>query len=429
MPKVTPYIVYAIPVFFLLIGIELLVARRQGRQVYRLNDAITNISCGVAQQVFGVLMKGLLVLAYLAIYESWRLLTLAADQWWVWVLCFVGVDFFYYWFHRYAHEISFMWGGHIVHHQSEEYNLSVALRQGAFQGLTSWVFYLPLALVGFDPVVFLVVGQFQTLYQFWIHTRLIGKMWAPVEWLFNTPSHHRVHHGVNPKYIDKNHGGTLIIWDRMFGTFQAEEEEVVYGITKPLNSWNPVWANFDYFVDLGKLIIRCQNFPDMLRALFKGPGWRPDYLGGPQKPQPVSTASFRKYDTAIPTGLGRYVLIQYVIVILGVSAFLVLGGLLRKAYAEDALLLGLLIAGCAGLIYLSLVSLGNLLTGKSVGVFEEVVRLLWFTGLATFFVVSTNLLWPVLAGMLAYSVGSVVWIARFAPRLWQNDLELEEAGS
>ncbi|HEX2900559.1 MAG TPA: sterol desaturase family protein [Bacteroidia bacterium] len=423
MPKVTPYIIYAIPVFFILIGVEIWIARRRNQQVYRLNDAIANISCGVAQQVFSVLIRGVLLLGYLYLYENHKLLTLGADQWWVWVLCFIGVDFFYYWFHRYAHEISFMWGGHIVHHQSEEYNLSVALRQGAFQGLSSWVFYLPLAWIGFDPVVFLVVSQFQTLYQFWIHTRLIGKMWAPFEYVFNTPSHHRVHHGVNPKYIDKNHGGTLIIWDRMFGTFQAEEEEVVYGVTKPLASWNPVWANFDYFYDLGKLIIRCQNFPDVIRAIVKGPGWRPAYLGGPQKPQPVTTKSFRKFDTAIPKGLGRYVLVQYVVVILCVSGFLMLSGKLREAYAHDGLLLAFAIAGCASLIYLSIVSMGNLTAAKAVSFYYELMRLGFLVALAAFFASGSPWFLPVVGGTVAYLLGSLAWLSRFGENLQHQPTE------
>ncbi|MEY3443021.1 MAG: hypothetical protein RLZZ519_1302 [Bacteroidota bacterium] len=423
MPKVPPYIIYAIPVFFILIGVEFWLARRQRKEVYRLNDAIANISCGVAQQVFSVLIRSVLFVGYLYLYKNHKLLTLGADQWWVWVLCFIGVDFFYYWFHRYAHEISILWGGHIVHHQSEEYNLSVALRQGAFQGLSSWVFYLPLAWIGFDPVVFLVVSQFQTLYQFWIHTRLIGKMWAPFEYVFNTPSHHRVHHGVNPKYIDKNHGGTLIIWDRMFGTFQVEEEEVVYGVTKPLASWNPVWANFDYLVDLGRLILRCRNPLDMLKAIVKGPGWRPAYLGGPQKPQPVTTKSFHKFDTPVPKGIGTYVLLQYVVVILCVSGFLLMSGKLREAYADDALQRAVAIAGCAGLIYVSIVSMGNITAGKPASRTFEMLRLTMMVGLAAFFTVGTSLFFPLMGATVAYLAGSMLWFSRIQGALLQRNLK------
>ena len=189
------------------------------------------------------------------------------------------MDFFYYWFHRWSHEVNAGWAAHIVHHQSEEMNLAVALRQSVFQGALSWVFYLPLALVGFPPAMFLTVSALNTLYQFWIHTRAIGKL-GPLEWVLNTPSHHRVHHGRNPKYIDRNHAGSLIVWDRMFGTFQEEEEEPVYGITRPLASWNPVWANFHYWAELWRTARRATRLQDRFRIFWKPPGWRPEELGG-----------------------------------------------------------------------------------------------------------------------------------------------------
>jgi alkylglycerol monooxygenase len=410
-PKVTPYIIYAIPAFFIFIGLELLIAKlRNKSEIYRLNDAITNLSCGIGQMVLSVLLKGMLLVGYLYIYRDLRLTTLGADKWWVWVICFIGVDFFYYWFHRYAHEISVMWGGHIVHHQSEEYNLSVALRQSAFQTFFSWVFYLPLALIGFDPAVFLVVAQFQTLYQFWIHTRLIGKMWWPIELIFNTPSHHRVHHGVNPQYIDKNHGGTLIIFDRMFGTFQLEEEEVVYGVTKPLASWNPVWANFDYFADLGRLIVRCRNPLDMLKAIVKGPGWRPAYLGGPQKPGPVTTKTFHKFDTTVSRPLGRYVLAQYVFVILGTSAFLLFSKTLWTMF--DDWRAALLMVGLASMIYVAILGIGALLAGKGWGIVAEVLRMAGWMAVGVYFTYGTDYFLPVTLGGAAYAFASLFWLSK-----------------
>ena len=219
------YITLSIPIFFLLIGIELIVGRLKKEKLYRFNDALTNINLGIGSQVVGIMTKGLLFLAYLYLYEN-RIFTFE-NTWVTWLFLFLGVDFFYYWFHRASHEINAMWAAHIVHHQSEDYNLSVALRQSWFQGWFSWAFYLPLAVVGFDPIMFATMASLNTLYQFWIHTTTIKTM-GPLEWIFNTPSHHRVHHGSNPKYIDRNHAGSLIIWDRMFGTFQQEEEEGKY---------------------------------------------------------------------------------------------------------------------------------------------------------------------------------------------------------
>lgn len=286
------YITLSIPIFFILIGIELLFGFLKHKKLYRFNDALTNINLGIGQQIVGVMMKGLFFLGYLYLYEN-RVFTFE-NNWLSWILLFLGVDFFYYWFHRMSHEMNFLWAAHIVHHQSEDYNLSVALRQSWFQGWFSWAFYLPLAIIGFDPIMFAAVNSFNTLYQFWIHTTTIKSM-GPLEWVINTPSHHRVHHGSNPKYIDRNHAGSLIIWDRMFGTFQKEEEEVIYGITKPLNSWNPVWANFHYWQELWELSKQCKGF-DKVRVFYKPPGWQPEYLGGFQAPQEIDLSVYHKYE-------------------------------------------------------------------------------------------------------------------------------------
>ncbi|RZK53157.1 MAG: sterol desaturase family protein, partial [Pedobacter sp.] len=223
------YIALSVPVFFILIGIELAYSFYKKLGYYRLNDSISNLSQGIGQQVTGLFMKTALFFGYTYIFENWRLLTMPKNVW-IWIALFIAVDFFYYWFHRMSHQVNALWAAHIVHHQSEDYNLTVALRQSWFQGWFSWVFYLPLAWLGFDPVMFLTLSAFNTLYQFWIHTQAIKSM-GMLEHIINTPSHHRVHHGSNPKYIDKNHAGSLIIWDKMFGTFQKEEEQVYYGIT------------------------------------------------------------------------------------------------------------------------------------------------------------------------------------------------------
>lgn len=311
---------FAIPIFFLLIGIELLIARLHQKELYRFNDALSNISCGISQQAIGVFIKVITLGAYVYCYElsPFRI----PNTWWTYIILFVAIDFLYYWFHRYAHEINFFWGTHVVHHQSEDYNLSVALRQSAFQSLISGMFYLPLAILGFDPIPFLLINTIQTLYQFWIHTETIDKMPAWFEYLFNTPSHHRVHHGRNPKYIDKNHGGTLIIFDRLFGSFQAEEEQVVYGVTKSLSTWNPIWANLDYYNDLRKEFRRTKGFKDKCRLLINKPGWRSAEAGGPLSPPPIAPHDPIKYHTIIPNGLSIYISLQYIFLLLGTTLFL-----------------------------------------------------------------------------------------------------------
>jgi len=357
--------IFAIPVFFILIGVELIIAKLQRTQLYRLSDAVSNISCGVTQQVVGVFLKIATLGLYTFIYHQYRIFDFA-NTWWVYLLLFVAVDFFYYWFHRYAHEISVFWGTHVVHHQSEDYNLSVALRQSAFQVLISSLFYLPLAFLGFEPMTFVLINTIQTLYQFWIHTEVIDRMPAWFEFIFNTPSHHRVHHGRNPKYIDKNHGGTLIIFDRLFGTFQAEEEPVVYGVTKPLNTWSPIWANVDYYKDLAANMQRVDAWGDRLQMLVRRPGWLPESAGGTPPFQEVSREEIQKYDRPLPTWVHIYVLLQFAVVLLGATIFL---ATVKDNYLQPSMLY------MALSVLLSVGSLAALLDARPWGWWLEIFRL------------------------------------------------------
>ncbi len=356
--------IYAIPVFFILIGLELLVGIISRRSFYRLSDALANINCGITQQLFGVMLKLLGFGLYLLLY-SYSPLRIP-NAWWSYILLFLLIDMLYYWFHRYSHEINAFWGAHVVHHQSEDYNLSVALRQSAFQGFVSAVFYLPLALLGFDPIPFAIINTFQTLYQFWIHTEAIGKMPAWFEFVFNTPSHHRVHHGRNPEYIDKNHGGTLIIYDRLFGTFEPERAPVVYGVTKPLNTWNPIWANFDYYADLAKDTARIPRLIDKIRLWVDRPGWLPPELGGQQLPPPVEPAAIKKYQTPINRRLGAYALLHFVLGLGGATAFLIIAD---KVLLWQAILL-------AAIIFWSVNNIGGLLDHRSWAKISETLRLI-----------------------------------------------------
>lgn len=393
---------YAIPVFFILIGIELLVARWQHRQLYRFSDAVSNISCGILSQVGGVFLKALTVGLYILVYEYLRLTTIP-DTWWSYTLLFILVDFIYYWFHRYSHEINVFWGAHVVHHQSEDYNLSVALRQSTFQGLVSGMFYLPLAVLGFNPISFVIIGTFQTLYQFWIHTEAIDKTWGWFEYIFNTPSHHRVHHGRNPEYIDKNHGGTLIIWDRMFRTFEPERAPVVYGVTTPLASWNPIWANFDYFETLGDEM-RAMRWWDRLQLLWRKPGWRPAYLGGPLTVPPVNRTEQQKYDYPQPLSLYGYVAFQYALALAGTVGTLIIAG--PAPFTLNGLAL-------AALVCLGVASLGALTENKSWAWIVEPLRLIATPAiLATLFGISTPL---ALTAVLVFSGTALIglfWLFR-----------------
>lgn len=311
----------AIPLYFLLIAIELIAVQFKKQKLYRLNDSITNLNAGASQQVVGILMKLVGITLYSVIYEYGSLGLVANLPPWVnFILLFIAWDFCYYWAHRMSHEVNLFWSGHVVHHQSEEYNLSVALRQSWFQAIWTAPFYIPLALVGFSPEQVVYVSGINLIYQFWIHTELVRNM-GVLEWVLNTPSHHRVHHGRNPKYIDKNHAGVFIIWDRMFGTFQKEEEPVVYGITSPLNSWNPVWANFAHFKSIGQQLKEVKSIGDAFKVLFKKPGWSAKMQGYVEIPQ-VTRANTPKFHTQVPVTVNWYVVFQYVIATVGVAFFL-----------------------------------------------------------------------------------------------------------
>ncbi len=266
----------AIPIFLLFMLLEYAVLKRRGVHKHRFNDSINSLSMGMLLMVSDALLKAITFGVFIYVYQNYHLFEFASGDWLTWVVFFFGIDFCYYWFHRSAHEFNILWGAHVGHHQSEEYNLTTALRQSAFQYAFSWVFYLPLALFGCPPEVFL--GQFVILkmYQFWLHTQAIKNV-PLVEGVFSTPSSHRVHHAKNPIYIDRNYGGTLVIWDRLFGTWQAEiaSDTCHYGTTKALDTLNPIKANLQHWAVLAKDTLQTKSYKDKILLWFKPTGWRP----------------------------------------------------------------------------------------------------------------------------------------------------------
>jgi alkylglycerol monooxygenase len=313
----------AIPIFMLAIAIELLINRSRGDTKYRFEDTVTNLSCGVGQQVTSLYLKVILIGLYVWLYNHVRIYTISISSVLSWVVLVLAVDCLYYWFHRASHRINWIWATHVVHHQSEEYNLSVALRQSWLQGVASILFYLPLAILGFSPKAFVLVSTLNTLYQFWIHTRSIKRL-GMFEWVFNTPSHHRVHHGVNRKYLDKNYAGMLIIWDRLFGTFEPETEEPAYGIVKPLRSYNPWWANVHYWVDLWKMFVQASGFIEKISVWFLPPDRKPASLGGQVVIPEITRDSQELYLPQSPQGARAYAAVQGSLAIGSTLALLVL---------------------------------------------------------------------------------------------------------
>ncbi|NBA87537.1 sterol desaturase family protein [Emticicia sp. CRIBPO] len=271
-------IIYAIPFFVVTVILEaVLITREQRERWIEAKDSYTSIALGLGNVFTGLFTKALIFGIYTFLYENFRFFTLDTSQWWVWVLAFFADDFSYYWFHREAHLIRWFWASHKVHHSSEKYNLATALRQtwtGNASG--SFVFYLWMPFVGFNPIVILTMQQISLLYQYWIHTEAINKMWRPFEYIFNTPSHHRVHHGSDIKYLDANYAGILIIWDRMFGTFVEEKERPTYGLVSNLNSYNPIKIAFSEWVDMAKDLANAGSLKNAFKYIFAPPGWSPD---------------------------------------------------------------------------------------------------------------------------------------------------------
>ena len=269
-------ILYAIPVFLILLIVEILVDYRRKTGYYRLNDAIASLSTGLLSQTMGFATRFVGFLAYATLWTILPHAELSMTPL-LWVVAFVLYDLCYYWHHRIQHMVNFFWGIHVVHHQSEEYNLTTALRQ-PFNGF--WIgaiFYIPMLLMGFPPEVIVTVGSLNLIYQYWVHTRFIGHLgWY--EKIFVTPMNHRVHHAINDPYIDRNFGGVFILWDRLFRTYQAElaDEPCVYGVRKPLQSWNPFYANVHVHWQLLQDCWHAQSWLDKYRLWFMPTGWRPE---------------------------------------------------------------------------------------------------------------------------------------------------------
>uniref|UniRef100_A0A8C4KMA3 Transmembrane protein 195 n=1 Tax=Dromaius novaehollandiae TaxID=8790 RepID=A0A8C4KMA3_DRONO len=302
----------SIPFFVGFIALEFIVSWIQKRKLSgRINDGISSLSLGILSRL--VSFRSLDLISYVYVWDNYRLFELPWHSPWTWYLTFLGVDFTYYWFHRISHEVNLLWAAHQIHHSSEDYNLFTALRQSLLQRYTSWVFNLPMALF-IPPSVFAVHLQFNLLYQFWIHTEVITNL-GPLEFILNTPSHHRVHHGRNPYCIDKNYGGTLIIWDRIFGTFEAEDAKVVYGLTQPVNSFEPILLQLRPLAHIWNTFWATPGFCNKLSVLFKGPGWGPGKprLGLPEE-IPVITGKEIPYNPSVPAYLNCYAVVHFAVI-------------------------------------------------------------------------------------------------------------------
>ena len=401
----------AVPVFVALIIIELIADRFKGRRYYRLADAINSLSCGIASTGGRVFFGFIGLFFYQWILTHLAPFPLPAANWMVWIFAFVLYDLCYYWNHRLGHTCGLFWASHVVHHQSEEFNLTTALRQTSTGNFTGWIFYIPMALCGVPVVVYLVVGVVQLFYQFWPHTQLIGKMGFLDRWV-QTPSNHRVHHAQNDIYLDKNYVGVFMIWDHIFGTYQDEldAEPCIYGIRGQLLSWNPLWANLHYYWAMAKDSWHAGSWMDKVRVWFMHPGWRPaDVEARFPKKAYDPHRNFTRFDPARPLLLSLYVFVQFLALMAANTQFLAL-------LPTQSAGLTVFYFAC---IMATLLTLGGLLENRREWVYLESGRLV-LLGLGVFLhggwfgtlVCSTAVL-----GLEAFALGSLVWLWMCLPRV------------
>ena len=309
------YITYAVPFFLLALLIELIYGIAINKNTYRLNDAISNLFMGTLRTANKLIIIGAAGYVFYLAETNFAIWRMDINSWFTWIFAFVIYDFFYYWFHRISHERQIFWASHVAHHQSEDYNLSTALRQTGTGAFVSWVFYIPMFLIGIPSYVFISVASLNLIYQFWVHSEHIPKLgWF--EKYFVTASNHRVHHAQNEQYIDKNYGGVFIIWDRMFGTHKIENEDepCIYGIRGTLNTFNPIWANLHVYVKIMREMWSSQDWKDKLYAPFARTGWSPKSLPYQIEKDNFNAESFKKFNPVISKQHKIYALFQYLFI-------------------------------------------------------------------------------------------------------------------
>ena len=361
------FVPYAIPIFLLMIVMELGWGLLKGNNTYRVNDSINSLSMGLLSTVTKFVFLNIGALIFAKISQEYAIWAFDIQSLSHWLLAILLYDFLYYWFHRISHERQFFWASHVVHHQSEDYNLSTALRQTSTSFATTWIFYIPCFFLGMPIAMFVSIASAHLIYQFWVHTQHIPKL-GVFEWFMVSPSNHRVHHAQNADYIDKNYGGLLIIWDRLFGTFKAEDDDQkpIYGIRVPLQSWNPIWANLHIFSGMLRDIWHTNFWSDKFRVLWSKTGWHPKDMVKRFPEQKSDLAQFEKYNPQRSSFVNGGIILQYLL--LAVLHFWSSG---QSTVLSSTLMWTVVLAQGA-----ILVVIGAVLDGKAYARSLEYVRLL-----------------------------------------------------
>ena len=355
------YLAFAIPAFFIFLYLEYALAIRLNKaHLFKYESSVSNLSIGIAERLLNLFIAASFYELFYYVYEHYALFNIP-NVWWVWILLILATDFVWYWYHRLGHEVNFLWAAHIVHHQSEEFNLSVSARITTFQALIRNVFWCVLPFVGFHPLMVVVILSVHGAYSFFTHTQMIGKL----GWLENiliTPSLHGVHHASDEKYLDKNYGDVFVFWDKMFGTFQQEEEAPKYGLTYPIKSYSFLWQHFHYYLEILEACKREQGFTNKLKIVFGHPATLDQDI------RPVLEKRFlqHKPDTQFRFKFKRYLNLQLIICVLFLTfttAFFATFDLPDKLFA-------------AGFVLITLINCGALLEQRKWIYYLECLRLM-----------------------------------------------------
>ena len=398
------FITYAVPVFFLMIGIEFIFGVIKGTNNYRLNDSIAAISLGLISRLPPLLNLGIQGVVWTYVATNLNMSLMPKDSWVTWVIAFLFYDLCYYWMHRMSHEVKVLWASHVVHHQGEEFNLSTALRQTSSGWLWKWVFYIPMFMVGIPGEVFFTVAAINLLYQFWVHTEHI-KTLGPLELIFITPSNHRIHHAQNPEYIDANYGGVFIIWDRIFGTYIPERGDLkpIYGTVKPLRSWNPIWSNLEIYHQMIRDTIHTKTLKNKIKVWFSSTRWRPEDVYEKFPHVTNDLEDFEKYDPDANRTTKFFTSVQFIIN--SSISTIIIFTIADQSYLQSCMLAIMLVA--------STTLVTSIIENKKWGYQSELARSIFTILLFAFEIFDPNLL----ASQVFFyqSIFSIAFIAVYLP--------------
>ena len=398
------FITYAVPVFFLMIGIEFIFGVIKGTNNYRLNDSIAAISLGLISRLPPLLNLGIQGVVWTYVATNLNMSLMPKDSWVTWVIAFLFYDLCYYWMHRMSHEVKVLWDSHVVHHQGEEFNLSTALRQTSSGWLWKWIFYIPMFMVGIPGEVFFTVAAINLLYQFWVHTEHI-KTLGPLELIFITPSNHRIHHAQNPEYIDANYGGVFIVWDRIFGTYIPERDDLkpIYGTVKPLRSWNPIWSNLEIYHQMIRDTIHTKTLKNKIKVWFSSTRWRPEDVYEKFPHVTNDLEDFEKYDPDANRTTKFFTSVQFIIN--SSISTIIIFTIADQSYLQSCMLAIMLVA--------STTLVTSIIENKKWGYQSELARSIFTILLFAFEIFDPNLL----ASQVFFyqSIFSIAFIAVYLP--------------